>query len=318
MKNFFSIKDVEDLDALVAQALEVKNNPLADKELGKDKTLGLIFFNSSLRTRLSSQKAAYNLGMNVITMNVGTDGWQLETADGAVMDGGKAEHIKEAAEVISQYCDIIGIRCFAGLEDRIEDYQELVLRGFMEHATVPIVNLESSTLHPLQSFADLITIKSKVKKDRPKVVLTWAPHPKALPQAVPNSFVEWMTKADVELVVTHPPGYELARTYRAKAGIEYDQKKAFENADVIYAKNWSSFEDYGEILPTDENWTVTEEKMNLTNDAKFMHCLPVRRNVVVSDGVMDSDNAIHIEQAANRVVSMQVVLKNILENGQSS
>lgn len=312
MKNFFSISDVQDLPALLAKSIEIKNDPLAYKAIGKNKTLGLIFFNPSLRTRLSSQKAAYNLGMDVITMNVGSDGWSLETKEGEIMDGGKAEHIKEAAKVVSQYCDVIGIRCFAGLENRIDDYQELVLRGFMAHATVPIINLESSTLHPLQSFADLISIESFKAVKKPKVVLTWAPHPKALPQAVPNSFVEWMTRADVDFVLTHPPGYELAAKYRTKSAIEYDQEKAFQGADFIYAKNWSSYMEYGEVLPTEKDWIVNQDKMNLTNNAKFMHCLPVRRNVIVTDEVLDSENAIHIEQSANRVVSMQTVLQEIL------
>lgn len=312
MNNFFSLRNVKDLPAILEKGIETKNNPLANLELGKNKTLCLIFFNPSLRTRLSSQKAAYNLGMNVITLNVGSDGWQLESEEGVVMDQGKAEHVKDAAQVVSQYSDIIGIRCFAGLEDRIEDYQEVVLRGFMKHATVPIINLESSTLHPLQSFADLITIETNKTKPRPKVVLTWAPHPRALPQAVANSFVEWMTEADVDFVLTHPPGYELAAKYRTKAAIEYDQEKAFEGADFIYAKNWSSFMEYGEILPTDKDWMVTKKKMDLTNNAKFMHCLPVRRNVVVSDEVMDSDNAIHIEQAGNRVVSIQTIIQELL------
>jgi N-succinyl-L-ornithine transcarbamylase len=312
MNNFFSLRNIKDLSAMLKKGIETKNNPLANKELGKDKTLCLIFFNPSLRTRLSSQKAAYNLGMNVITMNVGSDGWQLESEEGAIMDQGNAEHIKDAAQVVSQYSDVIGIRCFAGLQDRIEDYQEVVLRGFMKHATVPVVNLESSTLHPLQSFADLITIETNKTKPRPKVVLTWAPHPRALPQAVANSFVEWMTEADVDFVLTHPPGYELADKYRTKAGVEYDQEKAFSGADFIYAKNWSSYQEYGEILPTDKNWMVTKAKMDLTSNAKFMHCLPVRRNVVVTDEVLDSENSIHIEQAGNRVISIQTILQDLL------
>lgn len=312
MNNFFSLRNVKDLSELLKKGIATKNNPLANLELGKNKTLCLIFFNPSLRTRLSSQKAAYNLGMNVITMNVGADGWQLESEEGVVMDQGKAEHIRDAAQVVSQYSDLIGIRCFAGLKDKIEDYQEVVLRGFMKHASVPIINLESSTLHPLQSFADLITIETHKKKPKPKVVLTWAPHPRALPQAVANSFVEWMTEAEVDFVLTHPPGYELATKYRAKSAIEYDQEKAFEGADFIYAKNWSSYSNYGQIVPAAENWMVTKEKMDLTNQAKFMHCLPVRRNVVVTDEVMDSDHAIHIEQAANRVVSIQTIMQELL------
>lgn len=313
LKHFFSVQDVQNLEAFTQEALKVKLNPFADQHLGKNKTLGLIFFNPSLRTRLSSQKAAYNLGMNVITMNVGSDGWSLETQDGVVMDGGNAEHIIEAAKVVSQYCDVIGIRCFAGLKNREEDDAEKVLKGFIKHATVPVVNLESSTLHPLQSFADLITIEEFKKVPRPKVVLSWAPHPRALPQAVPNSFAQWMLKANVDLVITHPKGYELDNQFTKGAQIEYNQDKAFEGADFIYAKNWSSYQSYGEILSKDPNWMITQQKMNLTNNGKFMHCLPVRRNQIVSDEVLDGKNAIHIQQAANRVVSMQTVLKNILQ-----
>lgn len=313
MKNFFSVNDVDNLRTLLKKANDVANNPLKNSSLGEHKTLGLIFFNSSLRTRLSSQKAAYNLGMNVITMNVGSDSWQLELDSGVVMDGGKAEHIKEAAEVISQYCDFIGIRCFADLIDRAEDEKEKVLEGFMKHATVPIINLESSTLHPLQSLADLVTIEKHKQSDKPKVVLTWAPHPKALPQAVPNSFAQWVNQMDYEFVITHPKGYELNDVFTKDAKIEYDQQKAFENADFIYAKNWCATEPYGQATCKDLAWTVDEEKMALTNQAKFMHCLPVRRNMIVSDDVIDSPNAIHVEQAANRVVSMQVILEELLK-----
>lgn len=313
MKNFFSVDDVDNMQDLLKKALEVKANPLANNTLGKHKTLGLIFYNSSLRTRMSSQKAAYNLGMDVITLNIGSDGWQLESKDGVVMDQGTAEHIKEAAAVISAYVDVIGIRCFAGLKDREEDYREEVLQNFIQYATVPIVNLESSTLHPLQSLADLVTIETNKTKPRPKVVLTWAPHPRALPQAVANSFVEWMKDAEVDLVVTHPEGYELAPKFSAGVTVEYDQKKAFEGADFVYAKNWSAYNDYGQILSTDPNWCVNADKMAVTNNAKFMHCLPVRRNVVVSDEVIDSKNSIVIEQAANRVVSIQTVLQEFLK-----
>lgn len=313
MENFFSVKDVENVQELLKKALEVKANPLANSELGKHKTLGLIFYNSSLRTRISSQKAAYNLGMDVIVLNIGSDGWQLESKEGVIMDQGTAEHIKEAAAVISEYVDVIGIRCFAGLEDRDYDYSEEVLQNFIKHATVPIINLESSTLHPLQSLADLVTIETNKIKPRPKVVLTWAPHPRALPQAVANSFVEWMKVADVDLVVTHPEGYDLAPQFSEGVTVEYDQKKAFEGADFVYAKNWSSYTEYGQILSKDPSWCVNEEKMALTNNAKFMHCLPVRRNVVVSDGVIDSDNSIVIEQAGNRVVSIQTVLQEFLK-----
>ncbi len=313
MENFFSVKDVENVQELLQKALEVKANPLANSQLGKHKTLGLIFYNSSLRTRISSQKAAYNLGMDVIVLNIGSDGWQLESKEGVIMDQGTAEHIKEAAAVISEYVDVIGIRCFAGLEDRDYDYSEEVLQNFIKHATVPIINLESSTLHPLQSLADLVTIEANKTKPRPKVVLTWAPHPRALPQAVANSFVEWMKVADVDLVITHPEGYDLAPQFSEGVTVEYDQKKAFEGADFIYAKNWSSYTEYGQILSKDPSWCVNEEKMALTNNAKFMHCLPVRRNVVVSDGVIDSDNSIVIEQAGNRVVSIQTVLQEFLK-----
>ncbi len=313
MENFFSIKDVKNIKVLLAKALEVKANPIANKELGRNKTLGLIFYNSSLRTRISSQKAAYNLGMDVIVLNIGSDGWELESKDGVVMDKGTAEHIKEAAAVISEYVDLIGIRCFASLKDRTVDYSEEVLHNFIKHATVPIVNLESSTLHPLQSFADLITIETNKTKQRPKVVLTWAPHPRALPQAVANSFIEWMKKADVELVVTHPKGYELAPEFTNGIATEYDQKKAFEGADFIYAKNWSSYTEYGQILNSDLSWCVNSDKMSVTNNAKFMHCLPVRRNVVVSDEVIDSENSIVIEQASNRVVSIQTILQELIK-----
>lgn len=313
MENFFSIKDVKNINALLANALEVKANPIANKELGRNKTLGLIFYNSSLRTRISSQKAAYNLGMDVIVLNIGSDGWQLESKDGVVMDKGTAEHIKEAAAVISEYVDVIGIRCFASLQDRAVDYSEEVLQNFIKHATVPIVNLESSTLHPLQSFADLITIETNKTKPRPKVVLTWAPHPRALPQAVANSFIEWMKEADLELVVTHPKGYELAPEFTNGIATEYDQKKAFEGADFIYAKNWSSYTEYGQILNSDLSWCVNSDKMSVTNNAKFMHCLPVRRNVVVSDEVIDSENSIVIEQASNRVVSIQTILQELIK-----
>ena len=312
MENFFSIDDVTNIQDLLQKALKVKANPLANDTLGKHKTLGLIFYNSSLRTRISSQKAAYNLGMDVITLNIGSDGWALESKDGVIMDQGTAEHIKDAAAVISEYVDVIGIRCFAGLKDREEDYLEGVLKNFIKHATVPIINLESSTLHPLQSLADLVTIETNKNKPKPKVVLTWAPHPRALPQAVANSFIEWMKEADVELVVTHPEGYDLAPKFSDGVTVEYDQNKAFEDADFIYAKNWSSYNSYGEILSKDASWCVNESKMELTNNAKFMHCLPVRRNVIVSDGVIDSENSLVIEQAGNRVVSIQTILQEFL------
>ena len=313
MKNFFSVDDVASVPELLSEALEIKADPLKYRDLGRNKTLGLIFYNPSLRTRMSSQKAAYNLGMDVITLNVGSDGWALETKDGAIMDQGTAEHIKEAAEVISSYVDVIGIRCFAALQDKEDDYAETVLKNFMKHATVPIINLESSTLHPLQSLADLVTIETHKTVKKPKVVLSWAPHPRALPQAVPNSFAEWMLKSNVDFVITHPKGYELDPQFARHARVEYDQNKALKNADFVYVKNWSSVKEYGQILSKDPAWQITQEKMDLTNNGKFMHCLPVRRNVIVSDEVMDSPNALHIQQAANRVVSMQTVLKRLIK-----
>lgn len=295
----------------------MKKTPYAWQELGKNKTIILLFFNSSLRTRLSTQKAAMNLGMNVIVLDVNRDGWKLETELGVVMDGDKPEHIKEAVPVIGRYCDIIGVRSFASFEDRDYDYNETILNQFIQYSGVPVISLESATRHPCQSFADLITIEEYKKVKRPKVVLTWAPHPRALPQAVPNSFAEWMKKADVEFVITHPKGYELAPEFSEGATIEYDQKKAFEGADFIYAKNWASYNEYGQILSIDKSWTVDQEKMNLTNQAKFMHCLPVRRNMIVTDEVIDGPNSIVIDEAANRVVSAQVVIKRMLESLQN-
>lgn len=312
MQHFLSVKDAIDVQALVKEALLYKKAPYADKHIGKNRTMGLLFFNSSLRTRLSTQRAAQNLGLELIVMNVGQDGWGLEFEDGAIMNGNKAEHIKEAAPVVGQYCDIVGIRSFPGLVDREEDYSEKVLNQFVKHTGRPIVSLESATRHPLQSLADLITIEELKTKPRPKVVLTWAPHVKALPQAVPNSFAEWMNAADVDFVITHPEGYELAPEFVGNAKVTYNQKEAFEGADFIYAKNWSSYNQYGQILNQAPAWMVTMDKMKLTNNAKFMHCLPVRRNVVVEDAVLDSPNSVVVQQAGNRIWSAQVVLKQIL------
>ncbi len=314
MKRFLTVDDIGDLKIALQEAVEVKKNPYAWDTLGKNKTITLIFFNSSLRTRLSTQKAAMNLGMNVIVLDVNKDGWKLETEFGVVMDGDKPEHLREAVPVIGRYCDIIGVRSFASFEDKQADYEEQILSQFIEFAGVPVISMESATRHPMQAFADLFTIEEYKTKERPKVVLTWAPHPRALPQAVPNSFVEWMKEADLDLVVTHPEGYELATEFTKGVNVEYDQKKAFENADFIYAKNWASYTEYGKILSQDRSWTVDEEKMALTNNAKFMHCLPVRRNMIVSDGVIDSENSIVIDEAANRVVSAQVVIKRMLES----
>jgi N-succinyl-L-ornithine transcarbamylase len=312
--NYTSIKEIDSLKKWVKQALKIKKDPLKNQRLGKDKTLVMLFFNPSLRTRLSTQKAAINLGMNVMVMNFGAEGWTLEFEDGTIMNQGASEHIKEAAEVVSQYCDIIAIRAFAGLTDKEKDNTETVLSGFAKYATVPIVNMESATEHPLQSLADAITMAEFKTKHKPKVVLTWAPHPKALPQAVANSFVEMMQlQRDMDFVITHPEGYELNPEITKDSVIEYNQNKAFENADFIYAKNWSNYNDYGKVTNTDENWTVTTEKMKLTNNAKFMHCLPVRRNVIVADEVIDSENSIVIQQAHNRTYSAQLVLQKILK-----
>ncbi len=318
MKSFFHVSDIGDLAAALQEAKQVKANPFAWKELGQDKTVILIFFNSSLRTRLSSQKAALNLGMNPIVLNVGADSWKLETQLGVVMDGDKSEHLREAIPVIGSYCDIIGVRSFAGLSDREFDYAETILSQFIEYSGKPVISLESATVHPCQAFADLITIEEYKTKARPKVVMTWAPHPRALPQAVPNSFAEWMNAADVDFVITHPEGYELDPRFVGNAKVEYDQMKALEGADFVYAKNWScpgvtNPGDYGKILSKDMGWVVDERHMAVTDNAYFMHCLPVRRNMIVSDGVIDSPRSIVIPEAANRVVSAQVVMKRMLE-----
>ncbi|MFD2530984.1 N-acetylornithine carbamoyltransferase [Gracilimonas halophila] len=313
MNSFLSIKDVENLPGLVKDALEIKKNPNMYKELGRNRSMCLIFLNPSLRTRLSSQKAAFNLGLNTAVLDVGSQGWKLEFEDGIVMDGDKAEHIKEAAAVIGSYFDVVAIRAFAKLEDRAEDYSEQVMESFKKYCPAPVINMESSTGHPLQAFTDLITIEEYKTVERPKVVLTWAPHPKALPQAVANSFSRWMLEAEFDLTVTHPEGYELVDEAVGNAKVEYDQQKAFKDADFVYAKNWSSYHEYGKVLSTDPSWMVTSKKMSLTKNGKFMHCLPVRRNVIVEDTVLDSDQSLVIQQAANRVISMQTVLKNILE-----
>jgi len=313
MKHFTSVYDIPDLKGAVEMAREIKKNPYGYQHLGKNRTMVLIFFDSSLRTRLSTQKAAMNLGMNTMVLNVSQDGWSLETEMGVVMDGDKPEHLREAIPVIGTYCDVIGVRAFARFESKEDDYREKILQQFIDFAGVPVISMEAATRHPLQSFADLITIEEFKTKPKPKVVLTWAPHPKALPQAVPNSFVEWMRQTDYDLVVTHPEGYELAPEFMGDLKVEYDQNKAFEGADFIYAKNWSAYGEYGQILSKDMNWTVTMGKMSLTNNARFMHCLPVRRNMIVTDEVLDSDRSIVVKEAENRVYSAQTVLKMILE-----
>ena len=319
MKSFFHVSDIGDLGAALEEAKQVKATPFAWKHLGMDKTIMLVFFNSSLRTRLSSQKAALNLGMNPIVLNIGQDSWKLETQMGVVMDGDKSEHLREAIPVMTSYCDLIGIRSFAGLTDREYDYSETVLRQFIEYGGKPVISLESATVHPCQAFADLITIEEYRTKARPKVVMTWAPHPRALPQAVPNSFAEWMNAADVDFVITHPRGYELDPAFVGPARVEYDQMKALEGADFVYAKNWScpgvtNPAQYGQVLSKDMSWTVDAKHMAVTNNAYFLHCLPVRRNMIVSDEVIDSPRSLVIPEAANRAVSAQVVMKRMLES----
>lgn len=316
MKQFTTVNDIGDLRAAVAEALEVKANRFAYQHLGRNKTLLMIFFNSSLRTRLSTQKAALNLGMNVIVLDVNQGAWKLETERGVIMDGDKPEHLLEAIPVMGCYCDIIGVRSFARFESKVDDYEERIINQFIRYSGRPVFSMEAATRHPLQSFADLITIEEHKTVERPKVVMTWAPHPKALPQAVPNSFAEWMNATDYEFVITHPRGYELDPRFVGKAKVEYDQDKALAGADFVYAKNWSAYADpnYGKVLSTDRGWTVTAEKMALTNNAYFMHCLPVRRNMIVSDDVIESPRSIVIAEAANREISAQVVLKRLLED----
>ena len=315
MRNFISVKDIGNLDLAVKEALEIKADRYKYCELGRNKTLMMVFFNSSLRTRLSTQKAALNLGMNVIVLDINQGAWKLETERGVIMDGDKPEHILEAIPVMGSYCDIIGVRSFARFESKEDDYNEVILNQFIKHSGRPVFSMEAATRHPLQSFADLITIEEHKTKARPKVVLTWAPHPKALPQAVPNSFAEWMDATDYEFVITHPKGYELAPEFVGNARVEYDQMKAFEGADFIYAKNWSAYtgDNYGKVLSTDRDWTVSDRQMAVTDNAFFMHCLPVRRNMIVTDDVIESPRSLVIPEAANREISATVVLKRILE-----
>lgn len=292
----------------------MKAEPYSDQHLGKNRTLGLVFLNPSLRTRMSTQKAALNLGMNVMVLNMDKEGWALELQDGAVMNGTSVEHIREAAAVLGQYCDIIGIRSFPGLKDREEDYNEVVFNKFVKYCGVPVVSLESATRHPLQSLADLITIEELKTKARPKVVLTWAPHVKALPQAVPNSFAEWMCRADVDFTIAQPAGYELSPTFTQGANITTNQNEALAGADFIYVKNWSAYEPYGQLLPVSDDWLLTNERLKITSDARVMHCLPVRRNVELSDEVLDGPHAAVITEAGNRVWAAQAVLKTMLKS----
>ena len=319
MKVFKNVTDLGDLKEALREAFEIKADRYKYCELGRNKTALLIFFNNSLRTRLSTQKAAMNLGMNVIVLDVNQGAWKLETERGVIMDGDKSEHLLEAIPVMASYCDIIGVRSFAQFQSREDDYNEKILNQFIQYSGKPVFFMESATVHPLQSFADLITIEEYKETVRPKVVLTWAPHPKALPQAVPNSFAEWMNAADVDFVITHPEGYELDPEFVGDAKVEYDQMKAFEGADFVYAKNWSCPgvtrpEDYGKILSQDMSWTVSDRQMAVTNNARFMHCLPVRRNMIVTDDVIESPRSLVIPEAANREISATVVLKRMLES----
>jgi N-succinyl-L-ornithine transcarbamylase len=319
MKTFFNVEDLGNIKDALAEAKEIKNNRFGYQELGKNKTLLMIFFNNSLRTRLSTQKAAMNLGMNVIVLDVNAGAWKLETERGVIMDGDKSEHLLEAIPVMGSYCDIIGIRSFAGLSDRDFDYAETIVNQFVKYSGRPLFAMETATVHPLQAFADLVTIEEYKQTARPKVVLSWAPHCKSLPQAVPNSFAQWMNAADVDFVITHPEGYELDPKFAGNAKIEYNQKKAFENADFIYAKNWScpgvsNIADYGKIINKDPSWTVDTEHMSWTNNGYFMHCLPVRRGLIVTDDVIESDHSLVIPEAANREISAEVVMKRMLES----
>lgn len=319
MRTFVNVEDLGDLRQALAEAQEIKNDRFKFQHLGKNKTLMMIFFNNSLRTRLSTQKAAMNLGMNVIVLDVNAGAWKLETERGVIMDGDKSEHLLEAIPVMGCYCDIIGVRSFAGLTDRDYDYAETVMQQFVKHSGRPVFAMETATVHPLQAFADLITIEEHKTVERPKVVLTWAPHCRALPQAVPNSFAQWMNAAgDVEFVITHPEGYELDPRFVGNARVEYDQMKALEGADFVYAKNWScpgvaNPADYGKILSKDMSWTIDAKHMAVTNNGKFMHCLPVRRGLIVTDDVIESGNSLVIPEAANREISASVVIKRMLE-----
>lgn len=316
MRHFTNVNDIGDLRIALAEALEVKRDRFAFTELGKNKTLLMIFFNSSLRTRLSTQKAAMNLGMNVIVLDVNQGAWKLETERGVIMDGDKPEHLLEAIPVMGCYCDVIGVRSFARFESKTDDYEEKILNQFIKYSGRPVFSMEAATRHPLQSFADLITIEEYRKNDRPKIVMTWAPHPKALPQAVPNSFAEWINAAGYDFVVANPEGYDLDPKFTGNAIVTHNQDEALIGADFVYAKNWSAYTDpnYGKVLSTDRSWTVTAEKMALTNNAFFMHCLPVRRNMIVSDDVIEAPTSLVIPEAANREISAQVVLKRILES----
>ena len=310
MKKYTNINDIINLAEIIHQAIQLKKNPFGFSELGKNKTLVMLFFNSSLRTRLSTEKAANNLGMQVMILNV-NDAWNLEFEDGTIMNLNTSEHIKEAAQVISQYADIIAVRAFPTLKDKHKDESEFILNSFIKYTSVPIINMESSTAHPLQALTDAITIEELKTEQKPKVVLSWAPHPKALPHAVANSFIKMMQEIDVDFTITHPKGYELDTKITKDIPINYDQKEAVKDADFVYVKNWSSYNDYGKVLSEDTNWMMTQEKLS---KAKLMHCLPVRRNLVVEDAVLDGKQSVVIQQANNRTFAAQIVLKKILEN----
>jgi len=319
MKQFISVKDVTNINALVEKALTYKQQPLLDKNLGAHKRIGLLFFNPSLRTRLSTQVAAQNLGMEPILFNVDKEGWALEFSEGAIMNGNTVEHIKDAAPILGNYFDILCIRTFPGLQDQSADYSEKIINQFIKYAGIPVVSLESATLHPLQSLTDIITIQESMnlsgtfKTKKPKVVLTWAPHIKPIPQCVANSFSEWVNAwGEADFVITHPEGYDLSTEYTNGASITHDQQAALKEADFVYVKNWSSYQDYGKVLCTDAHWMLTPEKLAVSNDAKIMHCLPVRRNVELSDAILDSANSLVTKEASNRVWAAQAVLSEIL------
>ena len=319
MRTFFNVEDLGSLDKALDEAREIKQDRFGYQSLGKNKTLLMIFFNNSLRTRLSTQKAAMNLGMNVIVLDVNAGAWKLETERGVIMDGDKSEHLLEAIPVMGCYCDLIGIRSFAGLTDREYDYAETIVQQFVKYSGRPVFAMETATVHPLQAFADLITIEEHKTKARPKVVLTWAPHCRALPQAVPNSFAQWMNAADVDFVITQPEGYELDPKFVGNAKVTYNQMEALEGADFVYAKNWSCPgvtrpEDYGKILSKDMSWTIDSRHMAVTDNGRFMHCLPVRRGLIVTDDVIESPNSLVIPEAANREISAEVVIKRMLES----
>lgn len=314
MRNFLSIDDVSDVKALVKKALHYKTNPLIDKTLGTNKRMGLLFLNPSMRTRLSTQIAASNLGMESIVFNVGQEGWMLEFEEEVIMSGTTVEHVKDAAPILGKYFDILGVRTFPSLKSKEEDYSEFYIKQFVKYSGIPVVSLESATLHPLQSLTDIITISETWKEKRkPKIVLTWAPHVKALPQCVANSFSQWVNAwGEADFVITHPEDYELDKKFTQTATILHDQNQALKNADFVYVKNWSTYQDYGKIYSNDPAWMLNNEKLKLTNNAKVMHCLPVRRNVELSDEVLDSSNSLVTQQASNRVWAAQAVLQELL------